>query len=139
MSKKKAFVKYAQNKAVAGSLIIRETAPKVGVWKEVLYDLCCQSENQCNPSLYNFTSTLENINDATNNTNISVLVGTEYYTSYDNQVYFSIMDCGGFVIQGGSSSGPINVDFCGLFPLLFYFKNDVPVFIPVTNLNTCTF
>lgn len=39
---KKAFVRYdGGNKAVSGSLIIRDKAPKVGTWKEVPYDLCC--------------------------------------------------------------------------------------------------
>lgn len=38
---KKAFVRYAKNKIVAGSLILADKAPKMGVWKEVPYDLCC--------------------------------------------------------------------------------------------------
>jgi hypothetical protein len=41
MAQKKAFVRYAQNKAVPGSLIVRIKAPKVGTWKEVPYDICC--------------------------------------------------------------------------------------------------
>ena len=41
MSQKKAFVRYAANKAVPGSLIVRAKAPKVGTWKEVPYDVCC--------------------------------------------------------------------------------------------------
>lgn len=41
MAQKKAFVRYAANKAVPGSLIVRTKAPKVGTWKEVPYDLCC--------------------------------------------------------------------------------------------------
>jgi hypothetical protein len=41
MANKKAFVRYADNKAVPGSLIVRTKAPSVGVWKEVTYDLCC--------------------------------------------------------------------------------------------------
>jgi hypothetical protein len=41
MVNKKAFVRYANNKAVPGSLIVRTKAPKVGTWKEVPYDLCC--------------------------------------------------------------------------------------------------
>ena len=41
MSQKKAFVRYAANKAVPGSLIVRTKAPKVGTWKEVPYNLCC--------------------------------------------------------------------------------------------------
>lgn len=43
MARKKAFVRYANNKAVAGSLIIREAAPKVGVWREIPYNLCCSN------------------------------------------------------------------------------------------------
>lgn len=43
MAKKKAFARYANNKIVPGSLIVREKAPKVGVWKEVIADLCCGS------------------------------------------------------------------------------------------------
>jgi hypothetical protein len=43
MAQKKAFVRYANNKAVAGSLIVREKAPKVGTWKEVPADLCCNN------------------------------------------------------------------------------------------------
>jgi hypothetical protein len=46
MAQKKAFVRYAQNKAVPGSLIVRTKAPKVGTWKEVPYDLCCGSEGE---------------------------------------------------------------------------------------------
>jgi len=51
MAQKKAFVRYANNKAVAGSLIVREKAPKVGVWKEVDYDLCCGGGGGCAPQL----------------------------------------------------------------------------------------
>ena len=40
-NKKKAFVRYANNKAVAGSLILADKAPKVGEWREVPTDLCC--------------------------------------------------------------------------------------------------
>jgi len=41
MANKKGFVRYANNKLVAGSLILANKAPKVGVWKEVPADLCC--------------------------------------------------------------------------------------------------
>jgi uncharacterized protein (TIGR02145 family) len=41
MANNKAFVRYANNKAVPGSLIVRKKAPSVGTWKEVNYDLCC--------------------------------------------------------------------------------------------------
>jgi hypothetical protein len=38
---KKAFVRYANNEIVAGSLILANKAPKVGVWREVTKNLCC--------------------------------------------------------------------------------------------------
>lgn len=41
MANKKAYVRYAKNKIVAGSLILADKAPKVGVWKEITTDLCC--------------------------------------------------------------------------------------------------
>jgi hypothetical protein len=43
MAQNKAFVRYANNKAVPGSLIVRKKAPAVGVWKEIPYDLCCDA------------------------------------------------------------------------------------------------
>jgi hypothetical protein len=42
MANKKGFVRYANNKLVAGSLILADKAPKVGVWKEIAYNLCCE-------------------------------------------------------------------------------------------------
>ena len=45
MSNKKAFVRYAKNKIVAGSLILADKAPKVGVWKQIPADLCCESSS----------------------------------------------------------------------------------------------
>ena len=52
MAQKKAFVRYAANKAVPGSLIVRTKAPKVGTWKEVPYDICCGGGggNCCDPN-----------------------------------------------------------------------------------------
>lgn len=49
MANNKAFVRYANNKAVPGSLIVRKKAPSVGVWKEVNYDLCCNNNNCVTP------------------------------------------------------------------------------------------
>jgi hypothetical protein len=43
----RAYVRYANNKAVPGSLIVRNKAPKVGTWKEVDYDLCCGGSGNC--------------------------------------------------------------------------------------------
>ena len=62
MAQKKAFVRYAQNKAVPGSLIVRTKAPKVGTWKEVPYDICCGGGGCTTPvtvstPLYGNTST----------------------------------------------------------------------------------
>ena len=40
----KAFIRFdGQKKVVPGSLILRESKPKVGTWLEVTYDLCCGS------------------------------------------------------------------------------------------------
>ena len=47
MANNKAFVRYANNKAVPGSLIVRKKAPSVGTWKEVSYDLCCDNSGTC--------------------------------------------------------------------------------------------
>jgi hypothetical protein len=57
MAQKKAFVRYAQNKAVPGSLIVRTKAPKVGTWKEVPYDICCGGG--CPQRVYNPFVTFE--------------------------------------------------------------------------------
>ena len=54
MSQKKAFVRYAQNKAVPGSLIVRTKAPKVGTWKEVPYDVCCGGSGGCEECIKEF-------------------------------------------------------------------------------------
>jgi len=51
MAQKKAFVRYAQNKAVPGSLIVRTKAPKVGTWKEVPYDICCGGDGKVKQNL----------------------------------------------------------------------------------------
>ena len=59
MAQKKAFVRYANNKAVPGSLIVRTKAPKVGTWKEVPYDVCCGSGGNCCDSLGPLTWTTE--------------------------------------------------------------------------------
>jgi hypothetical protein len=49
-NKKKAFVRYANNKAVAGSLILADKAPKVGEWREVPTDLCCDGAEPSGPT-----------------------------------------------------------------------------------------
>jgi len=51
MANKKGFVRYANNKLVAGSLILADKAPKVGVWKEVPADLCCENNIVCFTSI----------------------------------------------------------------------------------------
>jgi hypothetical protein len=56
MAQKKAFVRYAQNKAVPGSLIVRTKAPKVGTWKEVPYNLCCGGGSSCS-----YTRNIDNV------------------------------------------------------------------------------
>tara|TARA_R110000868_G_scaffold81_3_gene800 strand:+ start:902 stop:1468 length:567 start_codon:yes stop_codon:yes gene_type:complete len=47
----KAWVRYAQNKVVPSSLILQANKPKVGVWKEISTDLCCDT-NPCIPTNY---------------------------------------------------------------------------------------
>jgi hypothetical protein len=84
MSNNKAFVRYANNKAVPGSLIVRKKAPSVGVWKEVSYDLCCGG-GSCNVPLSNtiVTTTLP-----------------EYPISF---IYFILSGCpGGLIFQSES-------------------------------------
>lgn len=134
MSNKKAFVKYAQNKAVAGSLIIRETAPKVGVWKEVPYDLCCDSfcpPSVCATTNYELIVTEENLDDATGNTGIDVRVGSQNYATTNNIVYYQIIYCTGRA--GGGFSTPDFLIECGIEAYLFYFKDDVPIFLESIN------
>jgi len=41
-NKLKAFVRYANNKIVGGSLILANFRPKIGIWKEISTDLCCE-------------------------------------------------------------------------------------------------
>lgn len=48
-NKLKAWVRYdGQKKIVSSSLILREQKPKVGTWKEVPVDLCCNINSNCN-------------------------------------------------------------------------------------------
>lgn len=65
MGKMKAYVRYAHNKAVPGSLIVGSKPPKVGTWKEVPYDLCC--DNLCpQPTIFCMENwTFENFDGTT--------------------------------------------------------------------------
>tara|TARA_R110000868_G_scaffold182073_2_gene423069 strand:- start:181 stop:750 length:570 start_codon:yes stop_codon:yes gene_type:complete len=48
-NKLKAWVRYdGQKKIVSSSLILREQKPKVGTWREVPVDLCCDINSNCN-------------------------------------------------------------------------------------------
>lgn len=93
MSKHKAFARYANNKIVPGSLILSDKAPKVGVWKEVVSDLCCTPSSNCDScvtllalpdevGLYGFT--LETRNNGGPN-----LTGTIYWDT-NQQESFSL-------------------------------------------------
>jgi hypothetical protein len=88
MAQKKAFVRYAKNKIVPGSLILSEKAPKVGVWREITSDLCCETPIQpcdceCNntvvqnPTTYTFQNSCRSYtlsNDPLNQDPISVTI-----------------------------------------------------------------
>jgi hypothetical protein len=89
MAQKKAFVRYAQNKAVPGSLIVRTKAPKVGNWKEVPYDICCEPP-ACSPFI------LE----------LNLAYGTEP-CSYGEPEWYQIKACGSqFVLTKQSDQTP---------------------------------
>ena len=80
MANNKAFVRYANNKAVPGSLIVRKKAPSVGTWKEVSYDLCCENiGGNClyGASFYECVGTIEPVCD--------VYSTRTYYSNYDMQ------------------------------------------------------
>lgn len=76
MANKKAFARYANNKIVPGSLILSDKAPKVGVWKEVVYDLCCGGSQNCTPPLYTPIELCYNSEDSSCNGECEV--GTYY-------------------------------------------------------------
>ena len=65
MGNLKAYVRYANNKAVAGSLVLQKQSPKVGVWEQIPYDLCC--DNLCpQPSTFCMENwTFENFDGTT--------------------------------------------------------------------------
>lgn len=87
MAQKKAFVRYAQNKAVPGSLIIATKAPKVGVWREVLYDICCEPGGSCDASKLNLEQLINNMNQCYEQvTNLFPTI--TYFTDFaDNNTY----------------------------------------------------
>lgn len=87
MAQKKAFVRYANNKAVPGSLIVRTKAPKVGTWKEVPYDLCCGGGNNKLSNLIVTTS----------------FVGTFPIPSNNNVILTLLTGCGNYDINLVSS------------------------------------
>ena len=53
-NKLKAWVRYdGSGRAVAGSLILQRSKPKVGNWKEINSTLCCNSDNTVNTYVEN--------------------------------------------------------------------------------------
>ncbi len=140
MANKKGFVRYANNKLVAGSLILADKAPKVGVWKEIAYDLCCDSVcpecPQCFQANTTYTVTEEQLADATGNTGIIVNVLDIDFITQDNIPYYIQYGC--YQFSHGFGGGPGNYTYCGSATTVFYFKNDAPVFIPGITTNLCT-
>jgi len=143
MANNKAFVRYANNKAVPGSLIVRKKAPSVGVWKEVDYDLCCDSVcpecPECIPCIQAetvYTVTSEDLADATGNTGITVNVMGNDITTANSLGHIAYYACG----SSGTStiSTATSFSLCGTATSVFYFKDDQPVFIPGITTNLCT-
>ena len=143
MSNKKGFVRYANNKLVAGSLILADKAPKVGVWKEVPADLCCDNLcpecPECIPCIEaetNYIITSEDLADATGNTGITVNILGEDIDTVNNVCYIVYRRCE----SSGSStiSSATNFGLCGTATTVLYFKNDQPIFIPGITTNLCT-
>jgi hypothetical protein len=101
MAHKKAFVRYAQNKVVAGSLILSDKAPKVGVWKEIPYDLCCQP-GSCDASKLNLEQLLSNMSVCYEQVT-NLFPTTTYFTDYGNGSNTSIDNGCGDMYDGGNS------------------------------------
>jgi hypothetical protein len=96
MAQKKAYVRYAQNKAVPGSLIVRTKAPKVGTWKEVPYDICCGG-GDCTP--VPIPTIFENVEQ------LPVAIGIRFFFLVEN------IPCAGFDIY---SSLMFSLDITGI-------------------------
>ena len=82
MAQKKAYVRYAQNKAVPGSLIVRTKAPKVGTWKEVPYDICCGGGGNCCDTPQEIIYILEN--DEPYDEGVSIQLNINCYSENPN-------------------------------------------------------
>jgi hypothetical protein len=113
MSNKKGFVRYANNKLVAGSLILADKAPKVGVWKEIAYDLCCGGGNNCKCT------------DTTNTLSFTLTVPPSLYNgiviealSVGQITFISGADMGNWVNDNGGGIDAL-VEFLNLFYGIF--------------------
>ena len=89
MANKKGFVRYANNKLVAGSLILADKAPKVGVWKEVTYDLCCGGGGNCCDTPQEITYILENDEPYDEGSSIQLTINCQSANPNDPDVGFS--------------------------------------------------
>lgn len=120
---------------VPGSTVLRRNKPKVGNWKEVQAYECCDDicpPCNCNSFNYEFIITTENLADATGNTGIGVRVGQNIITTGNNFVYYQEFKCDG---SGGWGliAEPQTLTYCVVTGLLYYFKNDSPIFLEVIN------
>lgn len=123
MANKKAFARYANNKIVPGSLILSDKAPKVGVWKEVVADLCCtpstetsyrcciaiQAVADSETGLYGFT--LQTVNGGPN------LTGSIQWTSTVSESFSLLAD---------GSNYDFEYDLEGVIPHTVYLCIDNP-------------
>lgn len=85
MSKKKAFVRYANNKLVPASVFIGAKAPAVGVWKEIPYDLCCDGGGGGNCLIEAELYYADNGNQLCTGTGLGPQT---YFISYNNNSFF---------------------------------------------------
>jgi hypothetical protein len=112
MANKKGFVRYANNKLVAGSLILADKAPKVGVWKEVPADLCC---DDCKPIVNEVQNPLSFVADnlyynATTPCFISGEPSTYIIVSCYNKLFLFTIS-GNKAIDGYYHDGPSGVSY----------------------------
>jgi hypothetical protein len=150
MAKKRGFVRYTKKgKLVPGSLVVTTNGgypDKSSLWKEVDYDLCCDSVcpecpecpecPQCFQANTTYTVTEEQLADATGNTGITVNILGEEIETVNNVCYIVYRACE----SSGSStiSSATNFGLCGTATTVLYFKNDQPIFIPGITTNLCT-
>ena len=117
-SKKRAFVRYANNQIVAGSLILADKAPKVGVWREVPEDLCCIGVNPNNNTKsfdFDIANFKDNLGDQTDSCNLVIrttITGINLFYDDNSGDLAMIGDGGGDMYDGGNA---LNTNYTQLY------------------------